>query len=384
MCDCSEAAQPDSPGAAAATTHVYAGILNGSAIEAAGSQEGDPDEFERVDGYETGYESGSGESLGSTSATSSIYAHTFEHGRRYHHFKNGRYPLPDDDEEQKREDMKHAMMLELTDGKLFHAPVGDNPQQILDIGTGTGIWAIDVGDRYPGAHVRGIDQTPIQPIWVPPNVDFLVDDCNNDWLARNIDLAHFRFMTIVLQDVPNVLGNCFESLKPGGWVELQELQGEILCDDETMLDDDPLKYVYELGAKAFKLFGMDVLIPQQLEAILRAAGFVNIQCIPKKVPIGVWAQDKTLRLVGLYQKTAISEFLSAMAGRPFEALGIDATARQAIVALARRSLEDTTIHRYMPYYFWYAQKPENFSNSTRGSAPGNTGASLAVSPLADA
>jgi hypothetical protein len=73
-----------------------------------------------------------------TSATSSVYAHTYERGRRYQSFKNGRYPIPNDDQEQNREDMKHAMLMELTNGKLFYAPIGDNPQKILDIGTGTG------------------------------------------------------------------------------------------------------------------------------------------------------------------------------------------------------------------------------------------------------
>jgi ubiquinone/menaquinone biosynthesis C-methylase UbiE len=38
--------------------------------------------------------------------------------------------------------MKHAMVIHLCDGKLHFAPL-DNPQNILDIGTGTGIWAID-------------------------------------------------------------------------------------------------------------------------------------------------------------------------------------------------------------------------------------------------
>lgn len=31
------------------------------------------------------------------------------------------------------------------DGRLFLAPIGDNPQRILDLGTGTGLWAIDMG-----------------------------------------------------------------------------------------------------------------------------------------------------------------------------------------------------------------------------------------------
>jgi len=99
-------------------------------------EDDDGDEFDLGDGFETA-------STDSTSATSSVYAHTYENGRRYHHFKNGRYPIPNDDAELNREDMKHAMLLELLDGELFFAPIGSNPQSILDIGTGTGIWAID-------------------------------------------------------------------------------------------------------------------------------------------------------------------------------------------------------------------------------------------------
>ena len=75
---------------------------------------------------------------GSTSVKSSVYTCTYERGRRYHCFKNGRYPIPNDDQEQDREDMKHAMLMELTDGTLFYSPLEGNPQSILDIGTGTG------------------------------------------------------------------------------------------------------------------------------------------------------------------------------------------------------------------------------------------------------
>lgn len=89
------------------------------------------DEFAPTEGYDT-------RTTGSTSVTSSIYAHNYEHGRRYQYFKHGRYPIPNDNYELDREDMKHAMLKELTDGLLFYAPIGDDPQTILDIGTGTG------------------------------------------------------------------------------------------------------------------------------------------------------------------------------------------------------------------------------------------------------
>lgn len=76
--------------------------------------------------------------------------------------------------------------------------------------TNTGL----VGDKFPSASVRGIDISPIQPLWVPPNVSFLVDDAKNEWLDNNVDLAHFRFMALVFDDAPKILGNAFQLVSP--------------------------------------------------------------------------------------------------------------------------------------------------------------------------
>lgn len=48
------------------------------------------------------------------------------------------------------------------DGKLHFAPI-ETPSKVLDIGTGTGIWAMDLGDEFPEAEVIGTDISPIQP-----------------------------------------------------------------------------------------------------------------------------------------------------------------------------------------------------------------------------
>ncbi|KAK3388291.1 S-adenosyl-L-methionine-dependent methyltransferase [Sordaria brevicollis] len=322
-------------------------------IEAAGHDDpSDSDEFSLTEGYET-------RSTGSTSATSSIYAHTYEHGRRYQSYKNSRYPIPNDDAELSREDMKHAMLLELLDGQLALAPIGKNPQHILDIGTGTGIWAIDAGDRWPMARVRGMDISPVQPLWVPPNVDFLVDDCEREWLVRGeVDYAHFRFMATVLKDLEGVLRHAYDALKPLGWIEFQELNCEVHCDDGTMPANDPVKVLYDLTQQAFAKFNMNITIPKILRSYLANAGFVNIQCVVKKVPIGVWAKDKTLRLVGMYQKMAILEIMQALAGRPFDALGLDQVQKEVIMMEARKGLDNPRVHRYFNYYFWFAQKPQ--------------------------
>jgi len=68
--------------------------------------------------------------------------------------------------------------------KLSMAPIKENVGNVLDVGTGTGLWAIDFGtaffnthfmqlfpadqvcspgDEHPSAQVLGVDLSPIQP-----------------------------------------------------------------------------------------------------------------------------------------------------------------------------------------------------------------------------
>ena len=74
--------------------------------------------------------------------------YVYENSRRYHKYQEGRYHFPNDDAEQEREDMQHAMFMLLCDSKLHFAPL-ENPRSILDIGTGTGIWAIESKHSLP-------------------------------------------------------------------------------------------------------------------------------------------------------------------------------------------------------------------------------------------
>jgi len=63
------------------------------------------------------------------------------------------YMYPNDEKEMDRLDIMHKMT-EVTLGRKLHlAPIMRRPRRILDLGTGTGIWAVEMGMTIP--HVDG-------------------------------------------------------------------------------------------------------------------------------------------------------------------------------------------------------------------------------------
>ncbi|RSL77872.1 hypothetical protein CEP52_017679 [Fusarium oligoseptatum] len=92
-------------------------------------------------------------------------------GHRYHAFREGTYLMPNDEEKQGRMDLLHHVSNLALKGELHRSLIKD-PCRVLDLGTGTGIWAMDFADEHPSAEVIGTDLSPIQPGWTPPNCLF--------------------------------------------------------------------------------------------------------------------------------------------------------------------------------------------------------------------
>jgi hypothetical protein len=63
-----------------------------------------------------------------------------------------------------------------------------------------------VADLYPSAQVTGVDLSPIQTDWVPPNIEFLVDDAESPWIYQEkFDLVFMRHCGVSLHDFPYVV-----------------------------------------------------------------------------------------------------------------------------------------------------------------------------------
>jgi ubiquinone/menaquinone biosynthesis C-methylase UbiE len=68
----------------------------------------------------------------------------------------------------------------------------------VDVGTGTGVWVIEVADEFPTAMVYGTDISPIQHTYIPVNAEFRVMDLNEglEFDDGSTDLVHSRFEAI--------------------------------------------------------------------------------------------------------------------------------------------------------------------------------------------
>ncbi|EQL02734.1 Methyltransferase type 12 [Ophiocordyceps sinensis CO18] len=323
------------------------------------------DELGGDDGSDGGYSS-DGFSSGSTSAESSVRDYLYENGRRYHRFREGAYNFPNDDVEQEREDMKHAMVKLLCSQRLHFAPIGDHPQEVLDIGTGTGIWAIEMGDQFPSAHVLGIDLSPIQPDWLPPNVRFLVDDVESPWLypVNHFDYIHSRHTVMAVRDWARLFRRAYEHLKPGGWIELQEIHHKPRSAhaDGIVPADHAVAMFWARVNEGLTTLGIDLDTAGGgvLSQMMRDAGFTNVTERVFHVPIGTWPKNKVLKTVGLYWRTILLDGLQAIALGPLTR-GLRWNREQVELFLmeVRRAYNDNSALMYMPLHIIYAQKPEN-------------------------
>ncbi|KAI0379113.1 S-adenosyl-L-methionine-dependent methyltransferase [Hypomontagnella monticulosa] len=331
---------------------------NAEAAEQAGSRAIEADNQSITD---DGYDSDTA-TAASTSVTSSIWDFAFENGRRYHKFREGRYNFPNDDVEQEREDMKHTMVKMLCQ-QLHFAPIGANPQEILDVGTGTGIWAIEMGDTYSGANVLGIDLSPIQPQWVPPNVRFMVDDVESPWLhpRNHFDYIHSRHTIMAIKDWNKLLRTSYEHLKPGGWMELQEIHHFPMSSNNSLTETHPVAQYWKHVNAGLENLGVNLGFSDegQIAALMRQCGYVNVTERVFHIPIGTWPKNKTLKSVGLYWKTILLDGIQAIALGPMtRGLGWGREQVETFLVSVRRGYHDNSMLLYMPLVCVYGQRPE--------------------------
>ncbi|KAH7194503.1 S-adenosyl-L-methionine-dependent methyltransferase [Fusarium oxysporum] len=294
------------------------------------NQDPEHDDAETDEGFDGHSDSDLDSALGSNvadstySLSSSIFEYRTLHGRTYHSDRG--HPMMIRPANLWTL-LRHHFTLLLLENKLHLAPLKPDIQRVLDIGTGTGKTPCDFADEHPHVEVVGTEISPIQPTWMPSNLQLEIEDCNDTWTFRpdSFDFVHMRFMLGSITDWTATFREAFTACAPGGWVESYEVSSTMESDDNSIPDGSAMKRWGEVfeegGQRAGRSFAM---IREDVQRkSMEEAGFVNIHVVDLKVtsysmpifwisltvsqqaPLGGWHTEERLRQVGHYMQAAL-------------------------------------------------------------------------------
>ncbi|KAK1142463.1 hypothetical protein N8T08_007825 [Aspergillus melleus] len=285
--------------------------------------------------------------LGGDTKTLSTYItdYRYEFGRRYHSYHDGAYWGPNDEIANEFQDLAHHMSWSFYLGYYY----------------GLLILASDMADEYPSAIVTGVDLSPIQPTFVPPNCVFEIDDITLPWTyaSNQFDFIHVREMFGCIPDWDEFFRQCWRCLKPGGFIEVVEHAVQPTSDDGSMGPD----HFYHLWGKTVvqsgEKFGKSFTIWEESSARLKNAGFVGVVETGYKWPMNGWSTNKKLHDLGRWNQLRLHGGIEGFMLRLLTStLQWSFEQAQVFLAQMRSSLRDYKTHAYLPGTAVYAQKPK--------------------------
>ncbi|KAL0253000.1 AdoMet-homocysteine methyltransferase [Diplodia seriata] len=249
-----------------------------------------------------------------TSLLREVTDYKYENGRRYHAYREGAYVLPNDEQDQDRQDLLHHIRGLLLDGKLFRAPIekastdGSGPRRVLD-------------DPFDYIHVRDLGGA--------------------------------------IQDWNKLLDQSMRNLKRGGYMELQEFDVELKSDDGSLEEHAPnATQLLALLQDASRKFGKNMDNAKGHAQRLREAGFEQVETEAYRVPVGAWPLDAKLKEIGRYNFAAtmagIDSYSLALLTR---VLGWDSERTQLFLSTVKKELQDPKVHVYGDWYVVWGRKP---------------------------
>ncbi|ORY70509.1 S-adenosyl-L-methionine-dependent methyltransferase, partial [Pseudomassariella vexata] len=229
-------------------------------------------------------------------------------------YREDKYFLPNDAVEQERLDLQHESFNLLCDRKLSFAPFRrDQPFTVLDVGTGTGIWAIEFAKQYPHAKVIGTDLSIIQPLEAAPaNCHFVREDVEDEWtLDELFDFIHLRLVFTSFSVPLEATTKLFDNLRPGGWVEYHDTVFEIESIDGSSRGIALEKWCKLLNDAATGV-GRDWGVARKCKNWLIEAGFVDVVEKQFCCPINPWPVDRKQKRIGQFTHTSPNHLVEAV------------------------------------------------------------------------
>jgi len=288
------------------------------------------------------------------------------------------YHLPADDEEIDRLDIQHFMLKALNNGKLWFGPVEEVLKEVpgvykamLDLGCGTGIWAIEMAGRFPHCDVVGVDLAPVQSKDRPDNCRIEVDDINLglEHFYGQFDLVHARLISSGIKDYHSLVDQISQIVRPDGLFLVIECEFIIYDENKVYLPPYPLDhpkhswfvdFVHHLS-KAMRARLGNIDAATLLESWLSDHhAFESVESTKAWLPTGPWFPPNTddghrlNHVAKLMQDDLITVLASS---RPLLlGNGMPSSEVESLIDNARRELSDITHRLYVKLDVVWARK----------------------------
>jgi SAM-dependent methyltransferase len=260
------------------------------------------------------------------------------------------YLLPKDLGETNRLDFQHYMLRYALKGN-YAAPL-DDPRDILDVGSGTGRWAVEMAQQFRAARVVGMDVAP-PPMDAAAAAD--VRPANFSFAQGNalervpfpddsFDFVHQRFLTLAIPAArwPGVVAELLRVTRPGGWVELVETA--------PPMGAPAIDQLARWGIELTRRRGIDISLMARIGDLLRDGGAMQVTARAINIPVG--------KPNGRIGAMAAVDYLSALAAvrGPVTKLGIvDEATYDAMMARGRQEFDQGAF--IQPVYLAFGRRP---------------------------
>ncbi|RKP14287.1 S-adenosyl-L-methionine-dependent methyltransferase [Piptocephalis cylindrospora] len=195
------------------------------------------------------------------------------------------YVLPADLSEVDRLTQQHYMFRALL-GSLHLAPFRKKLNKALDVGTGTGIWCMEMAEKHTDCQIVGVDIATIQPSTVvPSNCTFQVVNALEglpEFQDNTFDFVFQRAMLGSYQDEqwPVQVAMYKRLCRPGGTVEMMEFDGHLKGFGEHG------KRLNDLTEKMCLARGMNTYNAIRGKEYLEKEGFTDVHEVIKRLNFG--------------------------------------------------------------------------------------------------
>lgn len=213
------------------------------------------------------------------------------------------------------------------------------------------VLARDVAQAYPNTEVIGTDITPMQPIFVPNNLSFQLDDAQLPWTFpdNHFDFIHTRGLVGAIKDWPSLYSEIYRCLKPGGWIEHVDFSLEAKAGDDSLPKDSPLRTWADVLIRAGDKMGRTfrVIDESRNMQLIRGAGFLRVRERRLKLPLGEWHGDAKWKTIGKIMQAMLDDSIDGCGMYVLTCmLGWKLEEAQAYIAQTKKVLKDNSVHAY--------------------------------------